>query len=226
MAEDEAVPRTILKAALEKLGHECLAAEDGRRVWEFFEKTQGIDVVISDRLMPGIDGLELCRRVRTAGGEGCAYFVFLTSLGEKEHLLEGMEAGADDYLSKPLDLDELRARLISAARVTGLRRRLGEQKRQLFEQARKDPLTGLGNRLALHEDLEALAARERRYGRSYCAALYDVDHFKALNDCHGHLAGDEVLRAVAGASAGRLRGATRPTATAARSSSSSCRSRP
>ncbi|MBA2784349.1 MAG: diguanylate cyclase [Rubrobacteraceae bacterium] len=168
-----------------------------------------MDAVISDRAMPGgVDGLELCRRVRAREGDGggYAYFVFLTALGEKEHLLEGIQAGADHYLTKPLDLDELQVCLISAARVTALHKQLNEQKRLLHEQARKDPLTGLGNRRALHEDLEVLAARARRYGHGYCTALYDVDHFKAYNDRHGHLAGDEVLRGVAHVLAERSRG--------------------
>ena len=205
--EDEAVPRAILRAALEKLGHECLVAEDGEGAWKIFSRTPGVDVVISDRLMPGMDGLELCRRIRAEeGGDSYTYFVFLTALGDRRHLLEGIQAGADDYLSKPLDPDELQVRLISAARVTELHKRLNEQKRLLHEQARKDPLTGLGNRRALHEDLEVLAARARRYGHGYCAALYDVDHFKAYNDRHGHLAGDEVLRRVAHVLAGRSRG--------------------
>lgn len=205
VAEDEAVPRAILVTALENFGHECLAAGDGVEAWGIFSGTPGVDVVISDRLMPGMDGLELCRRIRAEGGEDYAYFVFLTSLGDKQHLLEGIRAGADDYLGKPLDLDELRVRLISAARVTGLHKRLNEQKRELHQQARKDSLTGLGNRLALHEDLEMLAARARRYGHGYCAALYDVDYFKAYNDRHGHLAGDEALRGVANALARRSR---------------------
>lgn len=206
VAEDEAVPRAILRAALEKLGHECLVAEDGEGAWEIFSGTPRVDVVISDRMMPGMDGLELCRRIRAEEeGNGYTYFVFLTALGGKRHLLEGIQAGADDYLGKPLDLDELQVRLISAARVTELHKQLNEQKRLLHEQARKDPLTGLGNRRALHEDLEVLAARARRYGHGYCAALYDVDHFKAYNDRHGHLAGDEVLREVAHVLAGRSR---------------------
>lgn len=206
VAEDEAIPRTILRTALESFGHECLVAEDGREAWEVFLANTGVDVVISDRLMPGMDGLELCRKIRAQGGEGYAYFVFLTALGDKEEVIDGIRAGADDYLGKPLDLDELRVRLISAARVTGLHKKLSEQKRELYQQARKDPLTGLGNRLALHEDLEVLVARARRYGHGYCAALYDVDNFKTYNDLYGHLAGDEVLRGVAKALAGRSRG--------------------
>ena len=112
------------------MGHECLAAVDGDTAWEPFQAS-GADVIISDRLMPGLDGLELCRRVRALPGVPYTYFVFLTALTHKSEILEGMHEGADDYLTKPLDLDELRARLIAAERVTSLHRRLGEQAQAL-----------------------------------------------------------------------------------------------
>jgi diguanylate cyclase (GGDEF)-like protein len=157
-------------------------------------------------MMPGMDGLELCRRVREEGIEHDEYtfFIFLTSLGGKEHLLEGMQAGADDYLAKPLDREQLQVRLIAAARVTSLHQELNEKNadlerlnEELFAMSRRDPLTRLGNRLRLWEDLDALSARAERYGHGYCAILLDIDHFKLYNDTHGHLAGDEVLKKVA-----------------------------
>ena len=197
IAEDEHVPRVILRRTLEKLGHECLVAEDGLKAWEMYQNTPEIDVVISDWMMPGIDGLELCCRIRAAKRDGYTYFIFLTSLGDKSHLLSGMQEGADDYLAKPLDRDELQVRLIAASRVTSLHRQLNEQRTALYEQARRDPLTQLGNRLSLNEDLEVLRGRVERYGHSYCVVLCDVDCFKLFNDTHGHLAGDEVLRVVA-----------------------------
>ena len=204
IAEDDAVSRMILQRAVEKSGHECLAAEDGERAWELYRETPEVDAIISDWMMPGMDGLELCRRVRAKEQEGYIYFIFLTALRDREHLLMGLEAGADDYLSKPLDSDELQVRLISARRVTGLHRRLAFQNgelemlnRKLFEQSREDPLTHLGNRLRLREELEALRARAERYGHSYSAVLCDVDRFKPYNDHYGHLAGDEVLQKVA-----------------------------
>lgn len=197
IAEDEQVPRIILCRTLEKLGHECLVARDCLEAWEMYQNAPEVDVVISDWMMPGIDGLELCRRIRTARKDGYTYFIFLTALGDKGHFLKAMRDGADDYLAKPLDPDELQARMIAADRVTSLHRRLNEQKMELFEQARKDPLTQLGNRLMLNEDLEVLRGRVERYGHSYCAALCDIDNFKLYNDRYGHLAGDEVLRVVA-----------------------------
>jgi two-component system, cell cycle response regulator len=204
IAEDDAVSRTILRRAVEKFGHECLAAEDGAKAWELYKETPGVDAIISDWRMPGMDGLELCRKVRGEERRGYTYFIFLTALGDRNHLLMGLEAGADDYLSKPLDRDELQVRLISARRVTELHRRLAFQNdelevlnRKLFEQSREDPLTHLGNRLRLREELEALQGRAQRYGHSYSVVLCDVDWFKLYNDRYGHLAGDEVLQKVA-----------------------------
>ena len=163
--------------------------------------------------MPGIDGLELCRSIREEERDGYTYFIFLTALGDKGHLQSGLEAGADDYLSKPLDRDELQVRLISASRVTALHWRLAYQNeelemlnRKLFDQSREDALTHLGNRLRLREDLETLSAQVERYGHTYCTMLCDVDFFKAYNDTYGHLAGDEVLKRVADVISENLRG--------------------
>lgn len=203
LAEDDAVSRLILRRALERFGHECVVVIDGEEAWAVYESRR-FDVVISDRQMPGMDGIELCRRVRGEAGSPYTYFVFMTALDEKAHFLEGMEAGADDYLTKPIDMDELQARLIAAGRVTSLHKRLLEQNAELerlskvsHEAARTDALTRVGNRLRLREDLEALVARSRRYGHRYAAALCDIDEFKRYNDRYGHLDGDEVLRVVA-----------------------------
>ncbi len=149
IAEDDSVSRMILRRAVEKLGHECLAAADGTEAWEIYQSTPDtIDVVISDWMMPGLDGSALCKKVRGHAGsrEGYPFFIFLTALGDREHLLEGMQAGADDYLAKPLDRDQLEVRLIAAARVTSLHRQLTDQKKELeqlnlelYKQARRDP---------------------------------------------------------------------------------------
>lgn len=207
IAEDDKISRMILQRAVESLGHEVLAAADGTAAWSAFQATSGIDVVISDWMMPGLSGLDLCTRVRASDRDGgYTFFIFLTALGDDEHLLEGMDAGADDFLSKPLNRDELRARLVAARRVTNLHRQLEDQRRklqalneELHDQARQDSLTGLGNRLRLHEDLEALEARVKRYGHSYCAILCDVDGFKLYNDHYGHLEGDNALRKIGAA---------------------------
>ncbi len=205
VAEDNAVSLLILRRAVEKLGHECLTAEDGGKAWQIYKENPNLDVIISDWMMPNVDGLELCRRIRGDERDGYTYFIFLTALGNKEHLLLGFEAGADDYLSKPLDREELQVRLISAYRLTSLHHQLAEQQTkleklnaQLTDQARTDTLTGLGNRLKMQEDLESFDARKKRYGQTYCAVLCDIDFFKPYNDTYGHPAGDEILRRVAG----------------------------
>lgn len=189
---------------VEKFGHECVEAKNGEKAWDLLQSMPEVDVIISDWMMPGIDGPELCRRVREKNNPCYTFFIFLTALGGREHLLEGMQAGADDYLSKPLDREQLQARLIAASRVNSLHRQLSEQNaelerlnKELFAAAHRDPLTHLGNRLQLREDSESLNGQVRRYGHGCCAMLCDVDFFKPYNDTYGHLAGDEVLERVA-----------------------------
>ena len=203
VADDETSCRLVLKAAVERLGYECIVAKDGAAAWELFQ-SELPDVVITDWMMPGLDGLELCRRVRHRRDDGYSYVILATSLDEHRHVVEGMEAGADDYLTKPISPFDVQARLIAAQRVTDLHKqvtqfnlRLAELNVELAAQARTDPLTSLGNRLRLHEDLAAFQDRAERYGQSYAVAICDLDKFKNYNDTYGHLAGDEALRRVA-----------------------------
>jgi CheY-like chemotaxis protein len=122
IAEDDAVSRRILRSMVESLGHECLAADDGLEAWETYQSTADIDVVISDWMMPNMDGLELCRRVRALERARYTFFIVLTALRGNERLLEGLRAGADEYLTKPLDREQLQARLAVASRITALHR--------------------------------------------------------------------------------------------------------
>lgn len=212
IAEDDALTRRILQRAIKSLGHECLLAKDGAEAWEIHEREPYIDVIISDRMMPFVDGIELCRRVREANDDWYTFFIFITSLGGKGDLIEGLKAGADDYLIKPLDHEQLQAKLLAASRVTSLHRRLNEQNEQLeklnselFATSRRDPLTTLGNRLRLREDLEGLTSRVERYNHRVSAILCDIDFFKSYNDNYGHVAGDEVLKRTAGSILANLR---------------------
>jgi two-component system chemotaxis response regulator CheY len=202
-AEDEPVARRLTEAVVRDLGHECQSVVDGAQAWEAFLAHRP-DVVISDWMMPGLSGLDLCRRIRAHATEPYAYVVMVTRQGRRAQVVEGMTAGADDYLVKPLDRAALGARLLAAERVTVLHRQLSDQRAQLEEtnlelaaMTLRDPLTGLPNRRALHDDLDLLEARVARYGQRYCIALLDVDHFKTYNDTYGHQAGDRVLQAVA-----------------------------
>jgi diguanylate cyclase (GGDEF)-like protein len=163
-------------------------------------------VLITDLLMPDIDGLELCRRVRADTRTGYTYIILVTVLGDRHDVVRGMEAGADDYLIKPVQLFDLQARLIAAQRVTDLHAELDRHRAELAHLARQDPLTGLGNRRSLQQDLAVLHARSQRYGRRFAVAMCDIDRFKAYNDTHGHQAGDQALRTVAATIAQELRG--------------------
>lgn len=204
IAEDDPITRLILELTIQKLGFQFVSAENGVQAWELFQK-HTVDVIISDWMMPGIDGIELCSRVRDQAREGYTYFIFLTALNDKEHLLKGISMGADDYLGKPLDPNELKIRLIVAERITKLHRELAINKAELvnlntelFRQARRDSLTQLNNRLALSEDLEEINALSDRYNHNYCVIMCDIDYFKKYNDHYGHQAGDQVIRQVAG----------------------------
>jgi two-component system, cell cycle response regulator len=203
VADDEPTTRLIAQTALGGLGHECRTVANGAEAWEAY-RSQQPDVVISDWMMPGLTGPQLCRNIRAQPASDYAYFIMISVNGNPEHIREGMSAGADDYLVKPLDPDELRIRLIAAARVTALHAKLAQQRAELealnlelTAAVHKDPLTGLGNRRAMQADLELLDARVNRYGHSYCLALLDVDNFKSYNDTYGHQAGDRALQVVA-----------------------------
>jgi two-component system chemotaxis response regulator CheY len=202
VADDDPTSLLLARMALQGLGHECATVTDGSQAWNAFG-TFHPDVIISDWMMPGQTGLELCQSIRAEPDGGRVYVILVTSKGAHNQIIEGMKAGADDYLLKPLDPDELEASLIAASRVTALHRQLFDQRtemeglnEQLAALARIDPLTGLRNRRVLQEDFEILEARAARYAHTYAIAILDIDNFKSYNDTHGHQAGDEVLRTV------------------------------
>jgi diguanylate cyclase (GGDEF)-like protein len=205
VVDDEPLSRHVLQAVVEQLGHQWTAAENGQAAWQWFNQDRP-DVLITDLLMPEVDGLELCRRVRADTRAGYTYIILVTVLGDHQDIVRGMNAGADDYLIKPVQLFDLQARLIAAQRVTDLHAKLDRHRAELAHLARHDPLTGLGNRRSLQEDLEVLHARSQRYGRRFALAMCDLDRFKAYNDTHGHQAGDQALGVVAATIARELRG--------------------
>ena len=207
IAEDDLVSRKLIERAVTQLGHSCMTAEDGEAAWKLIEAHQP-DAVISDWMMPRLDGLGLCRRLRAHEEKsgGYTYFVLLTSLSEQTDRLRGMQSGADDYLTKPLDPNELQLRLICARRITALHLKIERQQEELeslnrsyYEDGRIDQLTGIGNRRMMEEDLDRIHAQVVRYGHQYAVVLFDIDYFKKYNDTCGHPAGDETLRTVAAA---------------------------
>lgn len=204
IAEDSAPDRFLIHQVVKGMGHEAVVTDSGDEAWEEFRRA-GADVIVSDWLMPGMQGVELCRRVRAEPGP-YTYFVMVTSLTDPEKIREGMAAGADDYLTKPFDEAALEARLLGAERVTALhgqllaeRAELERDNSRLMVNTGRDPLTGLPDRKRMGEDLELVGAEVDRYGVSCWLALCDVDNFRAFNASEGHTAGDDVLRAVAGA---------------------------
>jgi diguanylate cyclase (GGDEF)-like protein len=204
VADDDPGSLLVARAAVERSGHDCLAAANGDEAWSLYLAHRP-DVVVTDWMMPGMDGLALCRAIRARDADLYTYVVLLTSQGSRDDVLAGLEAGADDYVTKPLDPFVLHARLLVALRVTTLHADLAHYRKVLSQQARTDPLTGLHNRLKLSEDLEQLHARSRRYAEEYCVAMCDVDNFKSFNDIYGHQSGDAALQAVATALSGQVR---------------------
>jgi diguanylate cyclase (GGDEF)-like protein len=186
-----------------KLGHDCLVASDGSSAWELLQGGD-IDVLLTDWMMPGVDGTELCRRVRHEVRDHYTYIVIVTGLADPEQILEGMSAGADDYMIKPVNPLDVQTCLVAAERVTNLHRQLSQVRAQLEEanlellgRSLTDSLTNLGNRRRMEEDLLKIHARALRSQNSYCVAMFDIDYFKFYNDHYGHPAGDEALRQVA-----------------------------
>lgn len=204
VADDEFGSRTIAQSTVQALGHECVVAPDGDEAWRLIDEFEP-HVFVTDRSMPGADGLELCRRLRAEQGRNYVYIVLVTSLDDPPDILEAMRAGADDFVAKPLDPFELETSLLAAERVTALHEELRRTRAVLTAQASTDPLTGLRNRHGMSLYLGELHAAAERYDRSYAVALCDVDHFKRFNDTRGHLAGDAVLRTLAEVLSGGVR---------------------
>jgi diguanylate cyclase (GGDEF)-like protein len=203
VADDDAASRLVARTALRNLGHDCHTVSDGEQAWHAFQ-SQLPDAVICDLMMPGLTGPQLCRKIREHDASRYVYFIMVSGHGLLSEVLEGMTAGADDYVVKPLNPDDLQIRLTAATRVVSLHEQLAQRRVELAELhhdllaiARRDPLTGLGNKRALEDDLNFLEARVTRYRHRYCIALIDVDHFKSYNDAFGHQAGDRTLQAVA-----------------------------
>jgi two-component system cell cycle response regulator len=216
VVDDDESSAAGLAAAVARLGHTPRIARNGEEALSLHRANRA-DVILSDWRMPRMDGFELCKAIRAAevgdpGASPYTYFVFVTASGDKAHFIEGMHAGADDYLPKPVDFEELEVRLEAARRVIMLYRRLATSNERLrkdsalsFQAARTDSLTTISNRLRMKEDLDRLDSRVSRYGHRYCAALCDIDRFKDYNDAFGHQAGDDVLRRVTCAIRNELR---------------------
>jgi diguanylate cyclase (GGDEF)-like protein len=193
IAEDQAPSALYLARTLEKLGHEGTIAPDGEQAWRILQNDQP-PVLLSDWMMPLLDGPALCRRIRSGAVERYTYIILLTSRDRREDRLEGLRAGADDFLIKPPDPDELAVRLEIAERILKVHAQLARQNERLAELAAVDELTGTKNRRRFREDLDLLYAQAQRLGSPLSLVMLDLDQFKEYNDTFGHPAGDEILK--------------------------------
>jgi diguanylate cyclase (GGDEF)-like protein len=196
IADDDAVSRRVLEGALGRLGYDVTACADGAEAVDILLAPDGPRLAILDWMMPGVDGLDVCRKIRAASAS-YIYVIILTARDSREDVLAAYDAEADDFLTKPLDLLELRARLRSGERVLALQERLLLIQEALRHEATRDPLTGLWNRRMILEQLHREFHRAARDGHTLAVTVADLDHFKDINDRHGHAAGDAVLRAAA-----------------------------
>lgn len=194
IADDDLTSRTILAAVTSKWGYEPVVVEDGEAAWQVLQGEDPPRLLLLDWMMPGLSGLELCRRVRERETSDPPFIILLTGRTETEDIVAALEAEANDHIAKPFDNSELQARLRAGQRMLDLQGELNHAKEALFIQATHDSLTGLLNRGAVMELLAQEMARDQRQAHILRIGLCDIDYFKRINDTYGHLAGDEILR--------------------------------
>lgn len=197
IADDSVVSRHLLEATLRKWGYEVTVACDGAEALSVLERDDAPSMAILDWVMPIHTGPEVCTQLRQLARESYTYILLLTSKNQKEDLIAGMNAGADDYLTKPFDQQELEVRLEAGKRILKLHDALVAAKKKLFRQATYDELTGLFNRARILETARTELVRSEREGVPLGVVLADIDKFKSINDTYGHSVGDQVLREVA-----------------------------
>jgi two-component system, cell cycle response regulator len=191
IVEDDAVTRRILENFLKKWGYDVIPMTDGSAAWEIMQNPDAPNLVISDWMMPNMDGVELCKKIRAMEKAEYTYFILLTTKTEKKDIVEGLESGADDFIVKPFDHEELKSRVNIGKRIIRL-----EQK--IIQIANTDYLTGVFNRRAFMERLEQEINRSVRHKKGFAVIIADIDHFKNINDSYGHQVGDLVLQKFAG----------------------------
>ncbi|HKL01440.1 MAG TPA: diguanylate cyclase [Desulfotignum sp.] len=194
VAEDDRTSRDILTAVLRKWGHDPVAVDNGNDAWDIMQHKDAPELALLDWEMPGLDGLEVCRKIRSKMTSSPPYLIILTARGETGDIVQGLDAGANDYISKPYNNDELQARLRVGERMMELQSELLATKDALAREAMYDALTGALNRRAVLSGLEKEIKRAERRNSTLTIGLCDIDHFKQVNDTFGHQTGDDVLQ--------------------------------
>ncbi len=197
IAEDDPISRRLLEAKLVKWGYDVVVTTDGNEALEALQAKDAPELAILDWMMPGMDGVELCRKIRAERKEPYTYIILLTALHRDEDLIAGMEAGADDYITKPFKSNELKVRLRAGRRIIELQNELIAARESLRAKATHDLLTSLWNHEEILQMLRQELVRSQREGNQVGVIMADLDHFKMVNDTYGHMAGDAVLRLTA-----------------------------
>jgi diguanylate cyclase (GGDEF)-like protein len=197
IAEDDTVTRLILQHWIARWGYEIVVAANGTEAWAILEQPSPPEVVIMDWVMPGMDGIDLCRKLREKSRAYYHYILMVTSRTDEQDVVYALESGADDCLGKPFGESELRARLLVASRILALQNELIHAREELREQAMRDGLTGLWNRMAFLDLLKREMDRAHRAKGETGVLLLDLDNFKKINDTYGHQSGDAVLKELA-----------------------------
>jgi two-component system, cell cycle response regulator len=197
IADDDRMSRRLLQKTLEREGYDVISVDNGRLALQQLTLPEGPRLALLDWMMPVLDGPGVCREVRKQIERPYVHIVLLTSRGSKQDVVAGLQAGADDYLTKPWDPAELMARLLVGQRILHLEDRLVEARETMRFKATHDPLTSLFNRGVIVDLLERELTRTHREKKCTVVMLGDLDHFKSVNDQYGHIVGDEVLREIA-----------------------------
>jgi two-component system, cell cycle response regulator len=197
IADDDPVARAMLQALLTKWGYVVVCAADGLAATRILESADAPQLALLDWMMPGAEGPEVCRHVRALPDRPYVYILLVTGRSHRGDLLSGLESGADDYLTKPFDNEELRTRLLVGKRILDLQNKLIAAREELRFKATHDSLTGIANRATALEAINRERSRQLRDKTSFGVVLIDVDHFKQVNDVSGHLVGDAALKSVA-----------------------------
>lgn len=193
-ADDDLTSRLMLVAVLQKIGHEVIQTSSGSQAWDELRKPDAPRLAILDWMMPEIEGIEICRRVRQIPTTDPPYLILLTAKDDVKSIVSGLNAGANDYLIKPYRIAELEARIGVGQRMLDLQEELNKTREALAHEATHDSLTGALNRRAIYQALSREFSRAGRTASSFSICLCDIDFFKQVNDGHGHLAGDDVLK--------------------------------